>query len=229
MDARAGVRVERIAEYNDVLDYSKKPLGYRFIKRVFDVVASCLGLIVLSPVFLITSLAILAEDGGPVFYTQIRIGKDCKAFKMYKFRSMIKNAEQLHEELREKEKNVEISFKLKNDPRITKVGYIIRKFNIDELPQLMNILMGSMSIVGPRPLPYYEFEEEQRQFGNKYSERYSVPQGLTCYWQIANRSEVDFDTRMQMDVDYARECSWVRDISLIIRTFVYTVLGKAGY
>ena len=184
-----------ISEQSIILNTDKGVSGglYRSLKRMSDIVISFSGLIVLLPVFLVTAAAIIMEDGAPVFYAQKRIGRNEKEFKIYKFRSMYKNAEEIHETLRKEYGCEEISFKLKEDPRITKVGKIIRKFNIDELPQLINILKGDMSLVGPRPLPVYEYEEERRQYGKRYIERYSVPQGLTCIWQISNRASVDFE------------------------------------
>lgn len=202
---------------------------YGSVKRISDIVFAFCGLIVLLPVFLMTALAIMIEDRGPVFYAQKRIGKYEKEFKIYKFRSMYKNAEEIHEELRKEYGCEDVSFKLKNDPRITKVGKVIRKFNIDELPQLINILKGDMSLVGPRPLPVYEYEDEQKQYGKRYIERYSVPQGLTCIWQISNRASIDFEDRMQMDVEYARKKGFWIDLKLIVKTFVFTLTGKAAY
>ena len=202
---------------------------YGSVKRISDIVIAFCGLIVLLPVFLVTALAIMIEDRGPVFYAQKRIGKYEKEFKIYKFRSMYKNAEEIHEELRKEYGCEDVSFKLKNDPRITKVGKVIRKFNIDELPQLINILKGDMSLVGPRPLPVYEYEDEQKQYGKRYIERYSVPQGLTCIWQISNRASIDFEDRMQMDVEYARKKGFWIDLKLIVKTFVFTLTGKAAY
>jgi len=207
----------------------KKDIGYRAVKRCMDVVCSFIGLIVVLPIFLITTVAILLEDGGPVFYKQERVGRNKKKFYIYKFRSMKRNAEQIHEEMRRQYGCTDISFKVKDDPRITRVGKVIRKFNIDELPQLINILKGDMSIVGPRPLPTYEFIDEQKAYGGKYDERYMVPQGLTCYWQISGRSEVDFADRMQLDVNYVREKNLVIDVKLIFLTFTYTIIGKAAY
>lgn len=202
---------------------------YRAVKRMVDLVVSLLGLLVFAVVFAGTALAILAEDGGPVLYVQKRIGKDGRVFEIYKFRSMYKNAEAAHESLKEKFGCEEVSFKLQDDPRITRVGKIIRKFNIDELPQLINILKGDMSLVGPRPLPVYEYEEEQRKYGNTYIERYAVPQGLTCIWQISDRASVCFEERMRMDVEYAKKRGLFMDLKLIIKTFVFTVTGKAAY
>lgn len=206
-----------------------KPLFYRAVKRAADIVCSLAALFVLSPVFLITAAAIRLEDGGPVFYVQRRIGKGEKEFKIYKFRSMKRNAEQIHEELKKEYKNNEVSFKLKNDPRVTKVGKVIRKTNIDELPQLLNILIGNMSIVGPRPLPVYEYEEERQRYGSTYKSRYEVPQGLTCYWQVSDRADVEFEDRMQLDVDYVSDCGCITDIKLIAKTVYALIRGRAGY
>lgn len=183
----------------------------------------------LSPVLLVTMAAILIEDGAPVFYKQKRIGKNKREFYIYKFRSMRKDAEQIHEQMRRQYGCTAVSFKLKDDPRVTKVGKFIRKTNIDELPQLLNIIKGDMSIVGPRPLPDYEFLDEQKEYLGKYDMRYTVPQGLTCYWQVSNRADVEFEQRMAMDVAYAKECSAATDIKLIVRTAIYTITGKAGY
>lgn len=209
--------------------YQQKGLLYRVWKRIFDICLSCMALVCLSPIFIITILAIKIEDGGPVFFIQLRTGKDMKPFKIYKFRSMRKDADKIHEKLREEYENTEVSFKLQDDPRVTKTGRIIRKFNIDELPQLLNILTGSMSFVGPRPLPVYEYEEEQKRYGEKYIRRYFVPQGLTCYWQISDRGKQSFETRMQQDIDYADNCCIKEDLKLIVKTFLFTICGKAEY
>lgn len=202
---------------------------YAVCKRIFDVVMSLFALIVLSPVFLITAVAIYLEDKGDIFFTQERIGYQEKKFNMYKFRSMKINADKIHEQMKQEYGEEEVSFKIKNDPRITKVGKFIRKFNIDELPQLINILKGDMSIVGPRPLPVYEYEEERKRYGNQYIERYAVPQGLTCIWQISSRADVSFERRMQMDVEYAQRCGIRLDLLLIFKTALEVITGKAEY
>lgn len=224
----ASTAKEKPKQYENNL-YVQKPIIYRLVKRGIDIIAAVLGIIVLSPVFLITMIAILIEDGPEFIYTQNRVGKSGKIFKIYKFRSMRKDADKIHEELRGKYKNTEVSFKLQEDPRVTKTGKIIRKFNIDELPQLFNILAGDMSLVGPRPLPVYEYEEEQKRYGEKYIQRYSVPQGLTCYWQISDRAKQSFESRMQQDVNYAENCCLTEDIKLIVKTFLFTICGKAEY
>ena len=139
--------------------YDEKTMAFKVLKRLFDITASSFALLILSPVFLLTAIAILLEDGGPVFFIQPRAGKGMKPFRMYKFRSMFKNADQLFAQLQEKNEQSGHAFKIKDDPRITKVGKIIRKYSIDELPQLINILKGDMSIVGPRPILTFQMEE----------------------------------------------------------------------
>lgn len=211
----------------------KKNIFYRGIKRFFDVFLALLALILFSPVFLGTMIAIAVEDGRPFFYNQKRVGKGKREFRMYKFRSMRKDADKIHEQMKKEYGQGDVSFKLEDsvDPRITRIGRFIRKTNIDELPQLVNIIKGDMSIVGPRPLPTYEFAEEQEKFGGEYDGRYDVPQGLTCYWQttFSNRGRISFSERMQMDVDYAKESNLWLDIKLIIKTAVGCVFGKAGF
>ena len=211
----------------------KKNIFYRMAKRAMDIVLSLFALVVLSPVFLGTVIAIAIEDGRPFVFKQKRVGKDKKVFNIYKFRSMKKNAAEIHEQMKKDYGVTDISFKLKDseDPRITKVGRFIRKTNIDELPQLINIIAGQMSIVGPRPYPTYEIEDLEKRSGTKFDERFDVPQGLTCYWQttFGRRGEISFDERMEMDVQYAHDANLWLDIKLIFKTAIHTLIGKAGY
>lgn len=203
--------------------YGKKTVVYLLIKRCFDIIASVLGLIILSPIFLLTAAAILAEDGGPVIYKQNRNGVNGKIFCMYKFRSMCREAESLHKGLLGKNELDGPAFKMKEDPRITKVGRVIRRTSIDELPQLVNVLKGEMSIVGPRPLPTYETE----QCNEYHKQRLLVRPGLTCYWQCSGRSDIPFEQWMEMDLKYIKEASvWV-DVKIICKTFL-SILGGGG-
>ncbi len=199
--------------------------SYLFLKRFFDVLASLIAIIALSPVFIITSLAIFINDphGSPIF-VQKRVGKNGKVFKFYKFRSMVVNAEELLESLREKNEKDGPVFKIKDDPRITKVGKFIRKTSIDELPQLFNILKGDMSIVGPRPaLP-----KEVEQYNAYQQQRLLVTPGLTCVWQSSDhRDSISFDEWMDMDIEYINCQSVKLDIKLIFRTFK-VVFGGQG-
>lgn len=205
--------------------------GYLFWKRFLDIVLSVLAFVPLLIISIPVAIAILIEDGYPIFYTQTRVGKYKKEFTLYKFRSMKKNAEEIHEQMKLEYGVDEVSFKLKDedDPRVLKVGHVIRKFNIDELPQLINIIKGDMSLVGPRPLPKYEADDTNQLYGNKYDLRYRVPQGLTCYWQVADRANVTYEDRMEMDCRYAKEANLWTDVKLVVQTARYAVAGKAEY
>lgn len=198
-----------------------KPV-YEAVKRIFDALFSLLALAALSPLFLITAIAV-RSDGGKAIYKQIRIGKNNKPFYMYKFRSMCPDAENMQDELMKYNEMDGPVFKIKNDPRITKVGKFIRKYSIDELPQLVNILKGDMSIVGPRPpLP-----NEVMQYNEYQLQRLWVVPGLTCFWQAYGRSSLSFEDWMDMDMKYIKRRGILLDLSLIFRT-IYAVLFKRG-
>lgn len=216
---------------NYIESVTETKTGYLFWKRFLDIVLSVLAFVPLLIISIPVAIAILIEDGYPIFYTQTRVGKDKKEFTLYKFRSMKKNAEEIHEQMKLEYGVDEVSFKLKDedDPRVLKVGHVIRKFNIDELPQLINIIKGDMSLVGPRPLPKYEADDTDQLYGNKYDLRYRVPQGLTCYWQVADRANVTYEDRMEMDCRYAKEANLWTDVKLVVQTARYAVVGKAEY
>lgn len=190
-------------------------IGYKFFKRVIDVVCSLAGLLLLSPVLIIVSILIKLESDGPIIFSQDRIGYRGQKFKMYKFRSMVVNAEELKKKLAEQNEMSGPMFKMKNDPRVTKVGKFIRKTSIDELPQLINILKGEMSLVGPRP----SLPKEVKEFEPWMMERLEVKPGLTCYWQVSGRNDIDFEDWMKLDIKYVRERSFLLDIKLIFKTF----------
>ena len=198
-----------------------KPI-YEFFKRILDVICSVVALIVLSPVFLVTALAV-RSDGGPAFYKQTRVGKNNTHFEMYKFRSMCKNAENLQDDLMKYNEMDGPVFKIKGDPRITKVGKFIRKYSIDELPQLLNIVKGDMSIVGPRPPLVREVE----QYNSYQMQRLLVTPGLTCFCQAYGRSNLSFDDWMDMDMKYIKRRNIFLDIKLIVKT-VFAVIFKRG-
>lgn len=198
---------------------------YRFIKRTFDILFSIAVLVLLSWLFLIVAVAIKLDDPtGPVFFSQERVGKDGKTFKMLKFRSMVANAEDLLESLQELNEKDGPVFKIADDPRITKVGKFIRKTSIDELPQFINVLVGDMSVVGPRPaLP-----AEVAQYTDYQRQRLLVRPGITCYWQTRrNRDTIGFDEWVDLDLLYIRKCSVWSDFKLIIQT-VGVVLTAQG-
>lgn len=217
---------ETKSEYADAdrLEYLlQSTRWYLFWRRVQDIFFSLLALTALSPLMLITAIAIYIDDpkGGPIF-SQIRCGKNGKPFRCYKFRSMCVNAEEMLDELLDKNEMSGPAFKIGQDPRITRVGRFIRKTSIDELPQLVNILRGDMSIVGPRPpLP-----REVAMYSDHQKKRLTVKPGLTCYWQVQdNRNQGDFDEWVEMDLKYIRERSFLVDWKIILRTVRVVVRG----
>lgn len=199
--------------------------AYRFIKRAFDVLFSAFVLIGFSWLFLIVAVAIKIDDPkGPIFFAQERVGRDGKTFRMYKFRSMCADAEQRLAELQDLNEKDGPVFKIANDPRITRVGRVIRKLSIDELPQFINVLVGDMSVVGPRPpLP-----KEVAEYTPRQAQRLSIRGGLTCYWQTrCNRDSISFDEWVDLDLLYIKQCSVWSDVKLIVQT-VGVVLTAQG-
>lgn len=189
--------------------------GYRLIKRLFDVCASFTALVLLSPMFLVVAIAIKAEDSqGKVFYSQIRVGKGGKRFRMYKFRSMVSNADELLKTLISENDVDGAMFKMKLDPRVTKVGSFIRKYSIDELPQLVNVLKGNMSLVGPRP----PLEREVKEYTDYDKQRLYVKPGCTGLWQATVRNSVGFDEMVRLDLIYVQKRSLKFDLWIIFRT-----------
>lgn len=207
------MNVNAIRNYRSI--EPRKGIIYLFFKRAMDIVGSAIGLILLSPLFILVALAIKVEDPkGKVFFAQKRCGKNNKPFQMYKFRSMVSNAEELLEELMEQNEMDGPVFKIKEDPRITRVGKFIRKTSIDELPQLFNILMGDMSIVGPRPAIPHEVAE----YNDYQKQRLLVKPGLTCIWQVSGRNSIGFDEWIDMDLEYIEKRNLWMDIKLIFKT-----------
>lgn len=205
--------------------YRRKSPVYLKIKRGMDVLLSTVALVCLSPVFLATAIAIKIEDRGPVFFSQLRAGKDMKPFKIYKFRSMHIGADAKLSEMMKDNEQTGHAFKIKDDPRITKVGKFIRKFSIDELPQLINIIRGDMSIVGPRPILPFQMEE-----CNEYErQRLVVQPGLTCYWQIGGRVNIKWEDWVELDLDYIEDMSLCTDIKIIVKTIPAVFDRKGAY
>ena len=201
---------------NSNLEEKKKvSIFYIFSKRFIDILGSSIGLILLSPILLIAAIAIKIESKGPVIFSQKRIGLNGKEFKMFKLRSMVEDAEALKKDLMKKNEMSGPMFKMKDDPRVTKVGKIIRKTSIDELPQLINVLKGDMSLVGPRP----SLPKEVKKFKPWMKKRLDVKPGLTCYWQVSGRNSIGFEDWMKLDIKYVEERNFLVDIKLIFRTF----------
>lgn len=199
---------------------------YLLIKRIFDFVASFFGLIVLSPLFLIIAIAIKLESPkGNVFYSQTRLGKNQTPFRMYKFRSMEMNADQKLKDLLKDNEIDGAMFKMKNDPRVTKVGHFIRKYSIDELPQLINVLIGNMSLVGPRPpLP-----REVEKYSENEKRRLLVKPGCTGLWQVSGRNDIDFYGMVRIDLNYIENRSFYLDVKIIMKTVKIMLIPNAAY
>ncbi|WP_226528031.1 sugar transferase [Metabacillus niabensis] len=204
----------------------KRRVFYIFSKRVLDVVASMFGIILLSIILFIIAILIKIEDPkGPVIFTQRRVGKDGKEFHMYKFRSMIVDAEAKLEDLLKYNEVNGAMFKMKDDPRVTKVGKFIRKTSIDELPQLFNVLKGDMSLVGPRPpLP-----REVKEYTSYQKQRLLVTPGCTGIWQASARNSVGFEEMVEMDLYYIRNCNFWLDIKIIIKTVIVLFGSKNAF
>ncbi|MCX8128926.1 MAG: sugar transferase [Clostridia bacterium] len=198
----------------DRIIYDNVTVLYLFSKRIFDIAASFFALLLLSPVFLGIWILIKVDSEGSVIFKQERVGHKGKIFKMYKFRSMIVNAEEHLERLEKKNEISGYMFKIKEDPRVTRIGRFIRKTSIDELPQLINVLKGDMSLVGPRPpLP-----REVIRYDRWHNLRMSVKPGITGLWQVSGRNKLGFDEMVRLDLKYIRERNFCYDIKIIFRT-----------
>lgn len=211
-----GILVENEDEYKNEDEYEcEKTIGYYFFKRAGDILFSLIGIIVLSPVMFIVAAAIKLDSKGPAIFSQVRIGLNGKPFKMYKFRSMVSGAEELLDKLKDKNEMTGPMFKMKEDPRVTRVGRFIRKTSLDELPQLFNVIKGEMSLVGPRP----NLPREVLRFTKRQRMKLLVKPGLTCYWQVMGRSNIDFDDWMKLDLKYIKDRNTMLDLKLIFKTF----------
>ncbi|MEM7081897.1 MAG: sugar transferase [Pseudomonadota bacterium] len=217
---------KKIAAYLALLFWLGVLASKPFLKRVLDLGGAIIGMLLLSPLLLITALIIKLESPGPVFYTQIRVGKRGKPFTIYKFRSMGVTADAEREALLDQNDSSDgVLFKAKADPRITRFGKIIRRLSIDELPQLLNVVIGDMSLVGPRPaLP-----EEVAQYDAQARKRLQTKPGLTCIWQISGRSDIPFRQQVELDVRYLSAKSVVKDLSIIFKTVPAVLSGKGAY
>ena len=209
---------------NDIGEVTRGTTFYLIVKRTIDILGALIGLVLLSPIFLIVAIAIKLDSKGPIIFGHTRKGLHGKDIKVYKFRTMYENSKEIFDNFTEEQKKeFYINFKLDNDPRITKLGHFLRKTSLDELPQLFNILKGDMSIVGPRPI----VEGEIERYG-KYSKKlFSVMPGLTGYWQANGRSDTTYEERVAMDMYYIDNRSTVLDIKIIFKTFI-SVIKKEG-
>lgn len=199
--------------------------GSLALKRVLDIIGSLAGLALLSPVFAATALLIKIEDRGPAFFRQTRVGRYGTSFEMYKFRSMVTDADKHKDRLLAQNESDGVTFKMRRDPRITRVGRVIRKLSIDELPQLWNVLKGDMSLVGPRP----PVQREVDQYDLDDRVRLDVKPGVTCLWQIGGRSELSFRQQVELDRRYIESQSFWLDIKILLKTVPAVLSGRGAY
>ncbi|WP_439100783.1 sugar transferase [Congregibacter sp.] len=200
--------------------------AYPIIKRSTDLIVSSLALLMLSPLLIATAIAVKSESSGPVLFSQTRIGRRGRPFQCWKFRSMYIDAEARKAELQaQNEMDGGTTFKMQRDPRITRVGRFIRKASIDELPQLWNVLVGEMTLVGPRP----PVPAEVAQYTAADRLRLSVKPGITCIWQVSGRSDIPFDEQVQLDIRYIRERSLWLDIRLLLATVPAVLFARGAY
>lgn len=219
--------IQQNVNINEKINF--KNVAYDFLKRIMDIVGGLVGVVMLIPMTLCVYIAriVKKENDGPLFYEQLRIGRNGKEFRFYKFRTMVMNAdEKLEEYLKQNEearKEYEKYKKLKNDPRITKLGKFLRKTSIDEFPQFINVLKGDMSLVGPRPYLHREIKDME----DSYQTIILVKPGLTGYWQVNGRSDRNFEERTKMDVEYIRDRNLWFDIKILIKT-VLNIFRREG-
>jgi undecaprenyl-phosphate galactose phosphotransferase len=210
------------------IEASRKPL-YDRAKRLFDVVVGGILLIATSPLFFIIALLVKLTSRGPVFYRQTRLGKDGRAFRVYKFRTMVADADNYLREWLSKNpalrREFEEYFKLKNDPRVTPVGRLLRKASLDELPQLINVMRGEMHLVGPRPI----VREEVRYYEPYEGVLFSVKPGITGLWQVSGRNNIPYSERVKMDIGYIRRRNFFLDMWILIKTFKIIFTGHGAY
>lgn len=240
---RYGAKASVIPQYNDFIPATptveaagnlkllnvrstpdKGPI-WAFVKRAMDLTGAMVGLVLASPIMLVTAIAVKRCDGGPVIFAQERVGKNGVHFKMYKFRSMYMDAEGRLAGLQKYNQVDGPAFKMENDPRVTPVGSFIRKTSIDELPQLWNVLKGEMSIVGPRP----PIPREVAQYTDWDWGRLAVKPGLTCYWQVSGRSDVGFEDWMRLDLKYVEEQGFLTDMKILFKTVGVVLRGDGAY
>ena len=204
-------------------------LGLRslfLVKRLLDIFGGLVGLILLTPLFIVVGIAIVIEDGWPIFYSQKRVGQYGRLFNFYKFRSMYRNADSMKDQLMAANESGDgVIFKMKDDPRVTRVGKFIRRFSIDEMPQFLNVLLGDISLVGPRP----PVPREVAEYTLAERKRLHVKPGLTCLWQIQGRSEIPFKEQVRLDLQYIHSQSLWRDIMILIKTVPAVLLGRGAY
>lgn len=213
-----------VTQIDECVEKSKVKV-YDFVKRIIDIIIGVIGLIICLPIFVIIGIIIKIDSKGPIFFKHKRIGKHGKKIEIYKFRTMIDNAEEAMKNFTEEQKKeFAENFKLENDPRVTRVGKILRKTSLDELPQIINILKGEMSIIGPRPIVKSELEK----YGSNQGKFLSVAPGLTGYWAANGRSDVSYEERMALELYYVENRSLILDLKIFFKTIWSVLKGKGA-
>ena len=220
LEPRPEIGLETNASLNYTTVHNRK-LWYSVLKRIGDVFFSILALVLLSPLLIIVTILIFLEDHHNSFYVQDRVGLSGRVFRIYKFRTMRVNSHAQRNALLSQNEDQGANFSMTNDPRVTKIGAFLRKFSIDELPQLFNILKSDMSIIGPRPF----IPEEQAELP---SDRLLVKPGLSCYWQIGGKNSLSKEEQIELDRKYIRECSIGTDVKIVFKTIIHVLSGKNG-
>lgn len=195
------------------------------IKRLFDIMAASLGLLAISPLLLIIAVLVKTTSQGPILYKSERIGKNYQPFSMYKFRTMCVDADAQREALRQQTEQKDALFKMENDPRVTPIGKFLRAFSLDELPQLLNVVKGDMSLVGPRPLP----RDESDLFQDPYTLRFHVYPGITGLWQVSGRSNLPFAKLCSLEMEYVTQWNLLSDLQILFKTVPAVLLSKGAY
>ncbi len=226
MESAKLIQRNRYSDSNAAIIEVKEDIAYTILKRSMDIFGAFLGILLLSPLFVFVAICIKLEDKkGPVFFSQIRVGKNGKEFKMYKFRSMVTDAEERLEQLLQYNEISGAMFKMKDDPRITNIGKFIRKTSIDELPQLFNVLLGNMSLVGPRPpLP-----REVNEYTAYDKQRLLVVPGCTGLWQVSGRNDIGFHEMVELDLKYIHERTLYNDIKIIVKTVKIIIRPNSAF
>jgi lipopolysaccharide/colanic/teichoic acid biosynthesis glycosyltransferase len=224
--SKADVQILKWKQRSRLVFWESMLRGLLFFKRGIDIAISLIAMILLLPVFLMVAICIIAEDGFPVIFAQKRVGLDGREFMMFKFRTMCRDAEKMQEELMRYNESADgVRFKMKNDPRILRCGHFLRRFSIDELPQFLNVLIGNLSIVGPRPpLP-----QEVIRYSLSDRKRLHVKPGLTCLWQISGRSDISFDAQVSLDMQYIQSQSIWKDFLIVLKTIPAVLFGRGAY
>ncbi len=224
--SRADVHILKWKQRSRLMFWETMLRGLLIVKRVFDTVLAVVALAVLFPLFLLVAAWIIIEDGFPVIFTQKRVGLDGREFKMFKFRTMCRDAEKMKEELLERNESKDgVIFKIRQDPRVLRCGHFLRRYSIDELPQFLNVLIGDLSIVGPRPpLPI-----EVKHYSLSDRKRLHVKPGLTCLWQISGRSDIPFGGQVSLDMQYIQSQSIWKDFLIVMKTIPAVLFGRGAY